>query len=460
MILSALLLASSCAAPPAPSQIPYRQFTPQIDGNPREWREPWLERRFVETAGLEAQRNHVRVRVAWDADALLFAVEIIDRELIAAPAGLVVDQFHQYDSAQIYLDSRANASLAMDDDDIDLLLLPDGRSGVLRGDALIGALSQAAVPQRESKPLALDYAARRNPRGWDFELRVPFAALGVDARAGSRLGMDVVINDWLVDHPPGAVEGFTPDRIRALADAAPSRPDTDPAVGTQLLPRNWSGETDFGYPQRWAQLSLTGEPPMLERWSRRWGVAPVLTAIGVAGLLFGVLCAGLTYLWHRRLLRGVLARLAHVPPTQSDAFAGGGSALRADAVAVGIGERHQAREPALEVAEPPIAPDPPERAFAEAVLTHVRAHLADDLSPPVLAEQFHVSIRTLQRRLLAGLGSSPQDLVLAARLEAARTMLRAGNRRVGDVASAVGFEDLSHFSRRYRQAFGHPPSSE
>jgi len=28
------------------------------------------------------------------------------------------------------------------------------------------------------------------------------------------------------------------------------------------------------------------------------------------------------------------------------------------------------------------------------------------------------------------------------------------------VAARVGFEDLSHFSRRYRLAFGHAPSAE
>ena len=444
MIVFSLLTATLTAAPLPPAHIPYRQFSATIDGNPREWRDPWLERRFAETMGSEAQRNHVRVRMVWDADALLFAVEIVDQDLIAAPPGLGVDQFHQYDSAQIYLDSRANAAARMDDDDIDLLLLPDGRSGVLRGDALIGELAQVAVPQRESKPLSLEYASRRHERGWDLELRVPFAALGLSPRSGTHLGVDVVINDWLVDHPPSAAEGFTPERLRALADSLPMPPQADAAVGTQLLPRSWSGETDFGYPQRWAQLTLAGEPRAIERWSRRWGVAPVLTAIGVAGLLFGVLCAGAVYLWHRRLLRSVLARLAQLPVPAEAAAPASIAPFVPAALAMAL----------------TATPDSRERVFAQAVLDHVRAHLAEDLSPTALAELFHVSVRTLQRRLQAGLGSSPQDLVLAARLEAARTLLRAGNTRVGDVASEVGFEDLSHFSRRYRQAFGHPPSSE
>ncbi len=442
VILLAFCLTFAAAEP---ADIPYRQFSPTIDGVLSEWREPYLERQFSETAGSDPERNHMRVRMAWDVDALLVAVEIVDYELIAAPAELSVDQFHQYDSAQLYLDARANAGPRMDDDDVDLLLLPDGRSGALRGDSLIGDLAQATVPQRESRPLAVDYASRLTADGWAFELRIPFAGLGVTGVSGTAIGVDVVSNDWLVDHAPGPTQAFTPERVRELAGDAHQEPPPHSVIGTQLLPRNWMGDTDFGYPARWSRLTLTGEPPMLERWSRRFGVVPVLTAIAVAGLLFGIGSSGLTYLWHRRQLRGLLARMAKLPEAATTPT----PEPPAPVVAASPPD-----------AEPFSVPDRRDQAFAESVLAYVCAHLTDELSPADLAEQFHVSLRTLQRRLQAGLATSPQDLVLAARLQAARAMLRAGHLRVGDVAAAVGFEDLSHFSRRYRQAYGHPPSGE
>jgi len=50
------------------------------------------------------------------------------------------------------------------------------------------------------------------------------------------------------------------------------------------------------------------------------------------------------------------------------------------------------------------------------------------------------------------------DLLVGARLERAATMLRADPfRGVLDVALAVGFTDLSHFNRRFRQRFGMTP---
>jgi AraC-like DNA-binding protein len=67
-------------------------------------------------------------------------------------------------------------------------------------------------------------------------------------------------------------------------------------------------------------------------------------------------------------------------------------------------------------------------------------------------------VRTLQRRLKAGLATTPQDLVLAARLEAARCLLAEGRWRVGEVAAQVGFDDPSHFTRRFRAAYGQAPS--
>lgn len=429
--------------------LPYCSFSANIDGDPGEWREPLLHARIDEPAGTPAQRNHTIIRACWDLDALRLAMTVEDSDPVRAPAALDVDRYHQYDSLQVYIDPRGDAGPRMNDDDVDLLLLPDGRLGVLRGDSLIGAIASASVPQRAAAPLAADYAARETATGWALELEVPWAGLGLPAAAGARIGMDIASNDWLVDHPPGESEALTPERVRVLAGRPPDAPRPDAAVGTQLLPRSWSGDSDFGYPARWRPLQLTGGPGMLERLQRALGPRALLR-IGAAGLGLGLLSTLMVHAWHRRRLRDLLARLAAMAPAA------------ASPIAVDAGPAQVPNEAATEstTVETQGAGDPRDREFAERVLAHVRRHLNQPLGPADLAQQFHVSLRTLQRRLKSGLDTSPQDLVLAARLEAARGLLRDGRLRVGEVAARVGFEDLSHFSRRYRQAFGHPPSEE
>lgn len=442
-----------CAVAVDAAALPYCSFSARVDGDPGEWREPLLHARIDEPAGTPAQRNQTIIRSCWDLDALRLAITVDDADPVRAPSALDVDSYHQYDSLQVYIDPRGDAGLRMNDDDVDLLLLPDGRLGVLRGDSMIGAIASASVPQRVAAPLAADYATRQTATGWTLELRVPWAGLGIQATSGVRIGMDIASNDWLLDHPPGDSGALTPERVRALSERAPDAPEPDTAVGTQLLPRTWSGDDDFGYPARWRPLKLAGGPGPLERLQRAFGTR-ALAWIGAGGLALGLLCTILVHSWHRRRLRELLARLAAVAPVPA-----------AEPVTPVADElpTHAAAPPTA-VADAPTdgtnAVDPRDREFAERVLAHVRQRLAEPLGPADLAQQFHVSLRTLQRRLKSGLDTSPQDLVLAARLEAARGLLRDGRLRVGEVAARVGFEDLSHFSRRYRQAFGHPPSEE
>jgi AraC-like DNA-binding protein len=437
------LMFAACAAQAA-DELPYRTGTLRIDGDLGDWRGPNYRTEFAEP---HAQGNRVAVRMTWDLDALYLALRVDDGELIEAPTELALEQFHQYDSIQIYIDPRGDEGAAMNRDDVDVIVLPDGRSGVLRGDELVAELTRAQVAQRQGAPLALDYAAQRDAQGWTLELRLPFAGLGITPATGHALRLDVAMNDWLVDHAPAVEPGFDAQSVRSEV-VAPT--DPDPAVGTQILPRTWSGQTDFGYPQHWRRMHLVGAPPALERWVRAYGLGAVLTVVAVA--MLGLLGLGLVMqAWlFRRRLRALLARLPAASATVHDV--GVGDAMRASDAMADTGADTTA------VTSDNDDTDPRDRAFADEVLTFVRANLSAPLTPADLAARFHVSVRTLQRRLRTGVGSSPQDLVLAARLEAAHSMLRSGGKRVGEVAYAVGFEDLSHFAKRFRAAYGMPPS--
>jgi signal transduction histidine kinase/DNA-binding response OmpR family regulator len=85
-------------------------------------------------------------------------------------------------------------------------------------------------------------------------------------------------------------------------------------------------------------------------------------------------------------------------------------------------------------------------------------HLHDDhLTVERLAGELAMSRSTLHRALQDE-GTTPSELLRVTRLERAAELLvaRAGN--VSEIAYAVGFQSLAHFSRSFRDQFGIPPS--
>ncbi|MEV5355358.1 helix-turn-helix domain-containing protein [Streptomyces sp. NPDC052693] len=94
------------------------------------------------------------------------------------------------------------------------------------------------------------------------------------------------------------------------------------------------------------------------------------------------------------------------------------------------------------------------------VLAYARAHLTEpDLTPARIAHAHNISVRALYR-LCARAGLSLEQWIVEQRLEGARSTLLspAGRTRtVASVARAWGFTDPSHFTRRFRAAYGVTP---
>ena len=104
------------------------------------------------------------------------------------------------------------------------------------------------------------------------------------------------------------------------------------------------------------------------------------------------------------------------------------------------------------------------RSSDQAFLDRVAAAIDDGLSDEAfdveaLALRVAVGRSQLYRRLEALMGCSPAKLIVERRLEHAAHLLARGAGNVTDVAFAVGFKSVSHFSHRFRHRYGVSPSA-
>ncbi|MFV0477252.1 MAG: GlxA family transcriptional regulator [Parahaliea sp.] len=74
-----------------------------------------------------------------------------------------------------------------------------------------------------------------------------------------------------------------------------------------------------------------------------------------------------------------------------------------------------------------------------------------------LARQLDISPRTLNRRFRQATGHSPQQYLQQLRMNTARDLLRRSNLSISEICWQIGLQDLSHFSRLFRQHHGSSP---
>lgn len=134
-----------------------------------------------------------------------------------------------------------------------------------------------------------------------------------------------------------------------------------------------------------------------------------------------------------------------------DTLAPTGTALTSsmvELVALAVGGNAQVREQGRGSAR---------QALHGLLLKHIELNIADpDLSPGSVAAHFGITPRYLHK-VLEESGRSFGRLVLEGRLERCASRLTSGRDSVTEVAMSMGFNDLSHFSRTFRQKYGVSP---
>jgi AraC family transcriptional regulator len=84
----------------------------------------------------------------------------------------------------------------------------------------------------------------------------------------------------------------------------------------------------------------------------------------------------------------------------------------------------------------------------------VHAKMEDDLSLDEMAQSVELSTAHFARMFRKSTGETPHQFVLRQRLGRAKSMLRAPDARVLDVAVACGFKTQQHFAQAFRDLWG------
>ena len=104
----------------------------------------------------------------------------------------------------------------------------------------------------------------------------------------------------------------------------------------------------------------------------------------------------------------------------------------------------------------PAAPEPGQ-ALRNAILTHIREHLADsELRTSAMANALGVSNRTVQS-VFERMGTTASAYVLKERLTLAAARLCRGPVSITELAFDVGFNDPAYFSRCFHHHYGQSP---
>jgi AraC family transcriptional regulator len=105
----------------------------------------------------------------------------------------------------------------------------------------------------------------------------------------------------------------------------------------------------------------------------------------------------------------------------------------------------------------PSKPAPKPAPHLQRLADYIEAHLDEDLSLDRLGAEAVLSPLYLIRAFKAAFGESPHQYVMARRIERAKTLLRATDTPVADIALACGFSSQSHLCNRFQRVVGTTP---
>lgn len=92
------------------------------------------------------------------------------------------------------------------------------------------------------------------------------------------------------------------------------------------------------------------------------------------------------------------------------------------------------------------------------ILDYLNENYMCDLSMKEIASYTGRSLATFKRDFAKVSDLTPQKWIIRRRLEAAHDLIRSGKKKVTEACFDVGFKNLSHFSKVYKEIYGVAPS--
>jgi AraC-like DNA-binding protein len=92
------------------------------------------------------------------------------------------------------------------------------------------------------------------------------------------------------------------------------------------------------------------------------------------------------------------------------------------------------------------------------ILDYLNENYMCDLSMEEIASYTGRSLATFKRDFAKVSDLTPQKWIIKRRLEAAHDLINSGKKKVTEACFDVGFKNLSHFSKIYKEAYGTAPS--
>jgi len=93
----------------------------------------------------------------------------------------------------------------------------------------------------------------------------------------------------------------------------------------------------------------------------------------------------------------------------------------------------------------------------DTLLSPMACHIADRMQLQHYASVHNMSLSTFKRWFRKNVGCSPGQWMIEKRLQQAQFLLQHKRVSVKEACYRSGFEDVSYFIRRYKQAFGQTP---
>lgn len=93
------------------------------------------------------------------------------------------------------------------------------------------------------------------------------------------------------------------------------------------------------------------------------------------------------------------------------------------------------------------------------VLLYIEKHYSETITNAQLSSLIHLSEDRFNHLFKESMGISPLKYINDLRIKKAKKLLKAGQNTVSEVAMAVGFNDINHFSRMFKRKYGLTPSS-